>query len=125
MSIELKIKAKHLALEPAIIRHEERKLKQHIKRHRSDDKTSAFHLQWKLFSLTDHRKQVVRKESRATHLARTFLAGKPYTSVERKRRDDYYFNEYIVPRIVAMVTKYGVKEQRKATKETILEWAKL
>lgn len=123
MCIELKIKAKHLALEPKIIRHEENKLKRRIKHHRSDDKTSAISLGWKLNSLTNHRKVVVRNESRATHLARTFLAGKSYASVEKSRKDDYQFVLYIVPRVVAMVTKYGSGEQRKATKDTILNWA--
>jgi hypothetical protein len=37
MSIELKIKAKHLALEPGIIRHEEEKLKERIKHSQGDD----------------------------------------------------------------------------------------
>ena len=123
MCIELKIKAKHLALEPQVIKHEERKLKRRIKHHRSDDKISAISLVWKLHSLTNHRKIVVRNESRATHLARAYLAGKTYAQAELKRKDDYYFVQYIVPRVVAMVTKYGSGEQRKATKDTILNWA--
>ncbi len=123
MSIELKIKAKHLALEPQIIRLEEKKLKKQMRYHRSDDKASTFTLEWKLNSLTSHRKHVVRDEARATHLARAFIAGKPYKYAELKRRDDYYFNLYIVPRVLAMVTKYGTGEQRKATKDTILNWA--
>ena len=125
MCIELKIKAKHLALEPAIIRHEEKKLKHQIKHHRSDDQTSAISLTWKLHSLTNHRKMEVRNESRATHLARTYLAGKPYARAELKRNDDCFFNQYIVPRVVAMVTKYGTGDQRKIDKHTIFEWAKL
>lgn len=123
MCIELKIKSKHLALEPKIIRHEENKLKRRIKSHRSDDRTSSISLEWKLNSLTNHRKIVVRNESRATHLARAFLAGRPYVHAEQKRKNDTYFAYYIVPRVVAMVTKYGQGEQRKATKDTILNWA--
>ena len=123
MCIELKIKAKHLALEPAIIRKEEQKLKHQIKHHRSDDQTSSITLGWKLDSLVRHRKMDVRNESRATHLARTYLAGKPYVYAERKRNDDYFFMMYIVPRVVAMVTKYGQGEQRKATRDTIVNWA--
>lgn len=123
MCIELKIKAKHLALEPQIIRKEEQKLKKRIKYHRSEDKKSSIDLEWKLHSLTNHRKHIVRNESRATHLARAFIANKPYVHCERKRKDDIYFYSYIVPRILAMVTKYGDREQRKATKDTILNWA--
>lgn len=125
MCIELKIKSKHLALEPAIIRKEEEKLKRRIKYHRSGygDQISAITLGWKLCSLTNHRKIDVRNESRATHLARTYLAGKPYAQAELKRNDDYYFVRVIVPRVVAMVTRYGSGEQRKATKDTIINWA--
>lgn len=125
MCIELKIKAKHLALEPAIIRKEEEKLKRRIKHHRSDDQVSSISLEWKLQSLTNHRKLNVRNESRATHLARTFLAGKPYTHAERKRNDDYYFTQYILPRVLAMVTKYGTGEQRKTEKSALIEWSKV
>jgi len=125
MCIELKIKAKHLALEPAIIRHEEKKLKHQIKHHRSGDQTSSISLEWKLHSLTNHRKLDVRNESRATHLARTYLAGKPYTRAELKRNDDCYFKQYIVPRVVAMVTKYGKGVQRQTDKKVIIEWATL
>lgn len=125
MCIELKIKSKHLALEPAIIRKEEEKLKRRIKYHRSDDQTSAISLGWKLDSLVRHRKMDVRNESRATHLARTYLAGKPYARAELKRNDDYFYQMYIVPRVVAMVTKYGSGDQRKVTKEVIIEWSKL
>ena len=70
MTVELKIKAKHLALEPQIIRLEEKKLKKRMKYHRSDDSKSSIQLEWKLHSLTNHRKFNVRNEARATHLAR-------------------------------------------------------
>lgn len=125
MSIELKIKAKHLALEPAIIRKEEEKLKRRIKYHRSDDQTSAISLGWKLDSLVRHRKMDVRNESRATHLARTYIAGKPYARAELKRNDDYFYQMYIVPRVVAMVTRYGTGDQKKIDKNAIIEWSKV
>jgi hypothetical protein len=130
MCIELKIKAKHLALEPAIIKREEAKLKRRIKYHRSDDKTSAISLTWKLHSLTNHRKTVVRNESRATHLARTYLAGKPYSYAESSSRrtewgHECFFSMVIVPRIVAMVQRYGTGDQKKVDNKTIIEWAKL
>jgi hypothetical protein len=124
MCIELKIKAKHLALEPQIIRAEEEKLKKRIKYHRSDDSVSSISLGWKLDSLVRHRKMDVRNEARATHLARAYIAGKSYSYCERKRNDDFFFMQYIVPRILAMVTKYGDKEQRKATRDMITTWAK-
>lgn len=121
MSIELKIKSKHLALEPAIIRHEERKLLTRIRSGRVNDTAEAFR---KYESLHAHRKWNVRNESRATELARAYIAGKPYTFVEQKRKEEneYKFLVYIVPRIVAMVNKYG-KEQ--VDNDKIRAWSKL
>lgn len=123
MSIELKIKAKHLALEPHVIRHEERKLKSQIKYTKGTDES----LIEKLNSLVCHRRWNVRNEARATELARAYLAGKPYTSVEQKRKseNEYKYQTYIIPRIVAMVVKYGKGDQRRVERETIREWSKL
>jgi hypothetical protein len=136
MSIQLKIKAKHLALEPAVIKHEEQKLKKQIKAYReyyqvtehgwsaiSKSHKNLFDLEAKLISLASHRKWDVRNESRATALARAYLAGKSYTLIERSRKDEMLFVNRIVPRIVAMVTKYGNYDQRKVTVETIKTWS--
>ena len=126
MSIELKIKAKHLALEPSIIRKEEERLKKQIKYHRSDDDVSAFTLGLKLDSLINHRRWNVTNEARATHLARAYLAGRPYLYAEkRSKENDEMFKLYIVPRIVAMVVKYGTKDTLKTDRATIIEWSKL
>jgi hypothetical protein len=122
MCIELKIKSKHLALEPSIIRSEEEKLKKQMKYHRSDDKESSFTLERKLNNLVNHRKWNVRNEARATHLARAYIAGKAYASVEKSRNDEGLFRNYIVIRIVAMVQRYG---DRKVTSDMIREWAKV
>jgi hypothetical protein len=121
MCIELKIKSKHLALEPQIIKHEERKLKKQIRSNKGD----LQELLRKYESLVNHRKYIVRNESRATQLARAYISGRQYTSIERKRHDNSSFLMYIVPRIHAMVTRYGTGEQRKITKEDIIEWSKL
>lgn len=151
MSIELKIKSKHLALEPAIIRKEERKIRSQInwlKQHHQiqnanmfDDMFYPYHRQW--CNLYYHRKTVVRNESRATHLARAFLGGLNYKQVESKRHDEALYNNAILPRIIDMVAKYGSKEFRihryygkdgkaaykpeeyEALKTKILEWSKL
>ena len=120
MSIELKIKSKHLALEPQVIKHEERKLKGQIKYTKGTDAN----LIYKLNELVNHRKWNVRNEARATELARAYLAGKPYDYVEKKRKDDGMFQMYIIPRIVAMVTKYGKGDQRKIDRKVIQEWSK-
>ena len=146
MSIELKIKSKHLALEPAIIRHEENKLLKQMKwykqHHQITDTTKHddyIKMASKHFSLAIHRKKDVRNEARATHLARAYLDGKSYVSVEKKCLRGDILKNVIVPRIVSMVMKYGPttyfkkwdKDQKKAVydsydlikvRDEILEW---
>jgi hypothetical protein len=134
MTIELKIKSKHLALEPAIIRNEEKKIEEQIQylkgkassRPDADEKMNS--LRWKLRSLNLHRRNNVRNEARATLLARTFLAGKPYIHSEKKRRADREdsFQRLIIPRITAMANKYGgsYPNQLKIEDKIIQEWAK-
>ena len=148
MSVELKIKAKHLALEPAIIRKEEVKLMKQInwaKRKYSVNDIygdTLWPMYKKYFSLSNHRKVDVRNEARATQLARAYLAGRPYKSVEHKVHDVTVLKVYIVPRIVSMVAKYSEnpirqvwdrdknrmtyeKEAMKALTETIEKWLEL
>jgi hypothetical protein len=124
MCIELKIKAKHLALEPSIIKREENKLRKRMKYNR-DGETSYWKLERERDSLCNHRRWNVRNESRATELARAYLAGKSYSYVEKTRKNDGMFQLYIVPRIVAMVTRYGTGEQRKVDRKIIQEWSKI
>ena len=109
MSIELKIKAKHLALEPAIIRKEEQKILKQIRSSKCNDTAEAFR---KYESLHNHRVWNVRNEARATHLARAYIAGMPYSSIEKKIHDKSVLKCYILPRVVAMVAKYGPTEDR-------------
>lgn len=108
MSIELKIKAKHLAAEAKIIRAEERKAKE------SGDTAQ-------LQSLHDHRLHTVRPAARSTHLARAFIKGVPYKVVEQTCRTQPYAAE-----IRKMVSQYGSPEFRaKAAAEQnikILKW---
>lgn len=105
---KLQIKSKHLALEPAIIRHEERKLRKAIRANRNyQDSKTADALSSKWYSLYTHRKWDVRNEARATHLTRAYLAGKSYKSVEKTCYNNDLLKTTIVPRIVSMVLKYG------------------
>lgn len=123
MSIELKIKSKHLALEPAIIRREEKKILKRIRSGRCNDTASA---QLKYESLHNHRKWNVRNEARATELARAFLIGKPYSEVEQKRKpeNEFKFKRYILPRVVAMVNKYN-SNREVYTENFVSQWATL
>lgn len=119
MSVELKIKAKHLALEPAIIRKEEQKILKQIRSGYCNDTAAALR---KYESLHNHRKWNVRNESRATNLARAFIAGKLYSTVEQKRKpeNDSKFQRFVIPRIVAMVNKYS---NQSVDSTMIADWA--
>lgn len=149
MSIELKIKFKHLALEPAIIRKEEYNLlrqiawyKQHYQIKDISGFKEALKILYKYQSLQHHRTVVVRNEARATHLARAFIAGKSYSSVEKTRKDERLFQTQIIPKIFSMVAKYGnervhqkydrntktygyTKEDTERLTKAIEEWSKL
>ncbi len=92
---QLKIKAMSLGAEAKIIKAEERRLKR-IGR--------MIFLERRL-SLQSHRRGPVRAEARATHLARTFLSGKPYIAAEQRRWDEPDWDK-----AKAMAWKYGSPE---------------
>lgn len=150
MSVELKIKSKHLSEEAKIIRFEERKLFKQYQWSLNNYRTAGnndMYPRWddKAFmsysSLNHHRKWDVRNENRATFLARAYISGVPYKSVEHKRKADneYRFQTFVLPRVFAMVVKYGkredgdwewdkVKQKYNATKQLkdkIIAWSKL
>ncbi len=113
MSIELKVKSKHLGLEAGVIRFEERKLKKQIvwKKQRQVDYNAQLN---EFISLNLHRRWDVRNENRATFLARAYIAGLPYKALEAKRKpeNEQKFWNSIVPRIAAMVAKYDPKHRK-------------
>ena len=129
MSIKLKIKSKHLALEAGVIRFEELKLKRQIewlKTHQKDEAT--FRSEWE--SLNSHRRFDVRNEARATYLARGYIEGRKYETIENNIKDLGTFNSYILPRVVSMVIKYKLGkiemymtyDNIKAVREEIKAW---
>ena len=124
MSIELKIKSKHLALEAKVIRFEEQKLKKRIKHNREGN---TLELVLQLDSIAGHRKYVVGRENRATFLARAFIAGTPYKKVEVKRKEERHheFNVFVLPRVLEMVKKYhpDFNVRRSITKEQLIDWS--
>ena len=126
MSIELKIKSKHLSVEAKIIRFEENKLKKQIAWLHKNKPKEVYSKELELVSLSNHRKCVVGAENRATFLARAFIAGMPYKKVECKRKDSkaYEFNTFVIPRVLEMVKKYhpDYKLRRSITKEDIIDW---
>ena len=102
MSIQLKIKFKSLSEEARIIKSEERKFKRVFK---NEDQLEARREKARngFLSIRGHRLRTVRREARATHLARAFIKGMPYTSVEQSFAKS---NEPDVYRIAEMVKKY-------------------
>lgn len=118
MSVELKIKSKHLSEEARIIRFEERKLERQVAWARNKHRATGSNDEYNAYSdknaitrssLNHHRRWDVRNENRATFLARAYIEGTAYNSVEQKRKpeNEYKFNAYIIPRVTAMVAKYG------------------
>ena len=118
MSVELKIKSKHLSEEARIIRFEERKFRKQVDwlkgRQQPYEKEHAT-----MMSLKEHRRWDVRNENRATFLARTYLAGKDYKTVEHKCNDLVVLRCYIFPRLCEMVNKYGPPAQKLSKKWNI------
>jgi hypothetical protein len=123
MSIQLKIKSKHLSLESKVIRFEEKKIKKQIEwsvlnRPNSTQIVSLYN------NIHEHRVYDVRNENRATYLARAFIAGKPYSSVEAKRKPEKetMFINSILPRVLSMVLKYGKYKSGTVSIDTIKAW---
>lgn len=115
---QLKIKIKHLALEPAIIRAEERKELSQVAYYRSRQelKNEKSH-HWDYLKLYQHRKQVVRPEARAAQLAYAFIRGKKYEQVENtkplyEKESNGVFHHYIdadIKRLVLRTSKIVAK----------------
>ena len=94
----LRVKIKSLAAESRIIREEKRKAKD------PDLKQS----------LNRHRTWEVRIEARATLIAYGYLRGKQLHEIEPKCKLPNFRTMYVMPKVKAMVDKYGTKEQREA-----------
>jgi hypothetical protein len=154
MSIELKIKSKHLSEEARIIRFEENKLLNNMQYRRAKHKEAGHNGKYDLYkdrdhqvycSISHHRKCNVRNENRATFLARAYIANIPYNTVEQKRKpeNEITFQKQVLPRVFAMVVKYGYgkisggdREWEKSNqggryiatkqlKDKIIDWCKL
>lgn len=111
MSVELKVKSKHLSEEARIIRFEERKFRKQVDwlkaRQQPYEKEHDT-----MMSLKEHRRKDVRNENRATFLARAYLAGKDYKTIEQKCNDTGILLCNVLPRVCDMVNKYGPASQR-------------
>lgn len=84
-TVYLKVKIKSLAAEAKIIKHEEQ---------RSKGTTRS--------SLASHRKNIVRRESRNSHLAYGYLRGRTYKQLEKTCHSSPDWD-----RVERMIKKYG------------------
>lgn len=116
---KLKIKIKHLALEPAIIKHEEQKCLKRAhylsKKHQIVGEFGPVDY----YTLRDHRILHVRPEARATQLVYAFLRGKRYIDTETTRpmrinvakgHNSWWYackEADIIKRMSRMIYKYG------------------
>lgn len=132
--VMLKVKSRSLAVEAQIIRHEERRTNYCIrcgkwKRDHIRDWTTPFGngpnadvsyqrliceeggkqfkgaRPRKYHALHGHRVYHVRREARATHLARMFLSGRPYTEVESAARTQPDWTK-----VAKLIAKYASRE---------------
>jgi hypothetical protein len=135
MTIELKIKAKSLAVEARIIRREELKLKRTANwytEHQQAEEGAA--TSQKRQELYEHRIGIVRWESRATQLARGFIKGLAYSDMERPAyktqkagelphehgtRIDPYTKGKLIGRVHKLLMKYHDKA---ITADAVTEW---
>jgi len=98
--IYLKIKAKSLAEEARIIRRIERKLKKRNRYLREKSRETDYLLN----SVHEHRVEIIRPVARSTHLARGYIKGTPYKTIENKA---YSYHLPNFKEIWKMVKSYG------------------
>jgi hypothetical protein len=92
--VALKIKRKTLAEETRLIRLEECKWLNETQKARLKQKAArAAKCEGTFNNINHHRRYVVRVESRAAHIARAFLVGKPLEAVEQS----WYAMSYVQP----------------------------
>ncbi len=107
--VYLKVKIKSLEAESKIIRLEEI-------RHRKDDAVRN--------GLTNHRREIVRVEQRATLLAYGFLRGKAYRELESTNKGNTWRNLVIRNKVKSMVLKYSTVTDKKKVDDQLTEWFK-
>lgn len=108
---KLNVKQKSLAVESRIIKHDGKKYQ----------RQGNTYIAYELF---EHLTTVVKPEARATQLAIAFMKGKPYSSVEQKRKPEKeaYFTYYTLSALLRILKKYHNKD---ITLNEVREWCKL
>lgn len=122
MNVFLRVKQNSLAAEAKIIRHERRLARARARSARAKSEGSVQHKLWAdghystLTRLTEHHRNIVRKEARATHLAQNFLRGTPYRKVEAKCYEAPQWDK-----VGSMLVRYGGVDSR-VILQRLTEW---
>jgi hypothetical protein len=115
--VELKVKSKALEAEAKIIRTEENRVKAQFRYNRyKQEQRKADAASFRLKSLQDHRRGIVRQVAHDTFIARAFLGGRPYSTHAVTKKGMGYTSWYSVRN---MVRKYGGPEFKIMTNEEI------
>lgn len=126
MRAYLKIKVVSLAAEAQLIRREERRhltAERHLRQTRPSifDGGGTTNHSRAYFGLRDHRTGIVRSEARAAQLAYGFLRGLEYSQMEGSAKRGPRSSPPKA-RVLELVRKYGVGEDRKVLEERLKLW---
>ena len=108
-SLQLKVKAKHLAEEAKIIRKEERKQLDYAKYLERSGRSDSEYARYLYNNLRNHRVGIVRHIARLTNVARAYLSGYAYSDVENKVHDINILTKSDLKSIARMTIRYGGK----------------
>lgn len=103
---ELKAHSNALSDESRHLRREARKVKKKWESARVRDLDTQYQYMELFQNLSNKRKTDIKNKSRAIYLARAYLDGKSYKSVESKRSDDVLFYHYILPYTTDIVNEF-------------------
>lgn len=106
MNERLKVHSNTVADFSRHLRREARKVKKKWENARDRNLDSQFSHFEKFQELANARKSDVKRESRAIYLARAFLDGRTYKSVENKRSDDNLFYNYVLYDVKDIIESY-------------------
>lgn len=134
----LRIKIKHLALEPELLKLEMQKTRRRAMLkllHKALDLSKeletlpddprrnqingglVYEDPWLAIELRNHRLQAIRPEARAAQLAYAFIRGKSYNEIEPTSKWSPQIN-----RIAELIVKYGDHTDKNAAKEALIAW---
>lgn len=119
----LRIKIKHLALEPELLKLEMRRVRAraHYKALstavQAGQNTAPYEDPWLAIELRNHRLMAIRPAARAAQLAYAFIKGKSYNDIEPTSKWSPQLNP-----IAELLVKYGEHTDKTVAKEDLITW---